>query len=112
MDALAAHRHRTALRGERLAVHILEMRDSLIAVIFDARAAPAEDHLVGAGACDEGVEQHHLQITAVDGELWHVIAGETPGRLAVDVLTEAVVETIFARGDGDLGERSFQPESA
>jgi hypothetical protein len=26
-------------------------------------------HLVGAGARDEGVEQHHLQITAVDGEL-------------------------------------------
>ena len=98
--------------GKRLAVDILEMRDRLVAVMVDARAAPAEDHLVGAGARDEGIEQHHLQIAAMDGELRYVVAGKTAGRLAVDVLAEAIVEAIFARGDGDLGERVFQPERA
>ena len=72
----------------------------------------AEDHLVGAGARDESVEQHHLQIAAMDGELRHVVAGKAPGRLAVDVLAEAIVETIFARGDRDLGQRLLQAERA
>src|SRR6202140_1199445 len=112
MDALAAHRHRAALRGERLAVHVLEMRDRLAALIFDARAAPAEHHLVGAGARDESIEQHHLQIATMDGELRYVVAGKTARRLAVDVLAEAIVEAIFARGDGNLGERLFETERA
>ncbi len=48
----------------------------------------------------------------MDGELRHVVAGEAAGRLAVDVLAEAIVEAEFARGDGDLGERILQTEPA
>ncbi len=112
MDALAGNRHAAALRRQRLAVHVFKIRHRLIAVVVDARAAPAEHHLVGAGARDEGLEQHHLQVAAMDGELRHVVAGKAAGRLAVDELAEAVVEAIFARGDGDLGERIFETERA
>ena len=112
MDALAGDRHRAAFRRERLAVGVLEMRDGLAAFVIDPRAAPPQNHLVAARARDEGVEQYHLQIAAMDGELRHVVAGEAPGRLAVDVLAVAIVKAIFAGGDGDLGERVFQAERA
>ncbi len=112
MDALAGHRHGAAHGGERLAVRILESGDRLVAVVVDARAAVTEDDLVGAGARLERLEQHHLQVAAMDGELRHVVAGEAAGRLAVDVLAEAVVEAVFARGHRHLGERLFQAESA
>ena len=95
-----------------VAVDVLEMRDRFVAVIVDARAALAEDHLVAACARNEIVEQHHLQIAAMDGELRHVVAGKAPGRFAVDELAEAIVEAIFARGHRDLGERVFEAERA
>src|SRR5471032_2805968 len=88
------------------------MRDRLRPVIVDACAALAEQHLVGAGAFDKSLEQYHLQVAAMNGELRHVVTGKAAGRLAVDVLAEAIVETKFARGDGDLGERILQPERA
>ena len=48
----------------------------------------------------------------MDGELRHVVAGEAPGRFAIDELAEAIVETEFARDDRGLGERLFQAERA
>jgi hypothetical protein len=43
-------------------------------------------------------------------ELWHIVAGKLAGRLAVNVLTEAIVEAIFAGGDGGLCECILEPE--
>ena len=68
------------------------------------------DDLIRTGTFEEGVKQGHLQVAAMNRELRHVIAGEAPGRLAVDELAEAVVEAIFARGDRDLAERILKSE--
>jgi hypothetical protein len=51
--------------------------------------------------------RHRLQVGAVDRQLRRVVAGPASGRLAVDVLAEAVEERRLARDDGDaleLGE--------
>jgi hypothetical protein len=110
MDSFATHRDATALRRQRLAVCVDKMSDRFTALAVNARAAPTGDDFVGARARNEFVEQHHLQVAAMDGELRHVVAGETAGRLVVDKLAEAIVETIFARGDGDFCQSLFQAE--
>src|SRR6185437_3509156 len=112
MDALATDHHRAALRWQWRAVDVFEMRNRLTTFVVDPRAALAEDHLIGTRTRDKSVEQHHLQIAAVDGKLRHAVASKAPGRLAIDVLAEAIVKAIFARGDGDLGQRILQAEPA
>ena len=57
------------------------------------RSAPARG--------DEGIEQHHLQIPAMNRELRNVVAGVAAGGLAVDELAVAVVEAEFAGDDGN-----------
>jgi hypothetical protein len=52
----------------------------------------------------DGVEQDRLQVGAVDRQLRRVVAGPASGRLAVDVLAEAVEERRLARHDGDALE--------
>ena len=86
------------------------MRDGAIAFVLDAGAAPARDDAIRARTLDEGIEQHHLQVAAVNGKLRIFITGETPGRFGINELAEAVEETIFARGDGDFRQRILQPE--
>ncbi len=86
------------------------MRDRLRPVVLSAGAAPTGNYLVRTGALNERIEQDHLQVAAMDRELRHVVTGKLSGRLAVDVLAEAVVEAIFARRDGDLCERILEPE--
>ena len=112
MDALGANDNATALRRQRPAVDVLEMCDRLRSVVLDAGAAPTGNHLVRARALDESIEQDHLQIAAMDRELRHVVTRKLAGRLAVDVLTEAVVKAIFARGNGDLCKCILEPERA
>ena len=112
MDALGADDDATALRWQRLPVDVLEMSDRLGPIMLDAGTAPTGDDFVFPGALYERIEQHHLQIAAMNGELRHVVAGKAAGRFAVDELAEAIVEAIFAGGDCDLRERIFQPERA
>ena len=112
VDAFRADDDAAALRGQLLAVDVLKMRDCLRPVVLDLDAAPTGDHLVRTGALNECIEQDHLQITAMDRELRHVVTRKLAGRLAVDVLAEAVIEAIFARGDGDLCKCILEPEGA
>src|SRR5512143_3741934 len=110
MDAFGADNDTAALRGQRVAINLFEMRNCLQSVVFDACAAPAGDHSVRARTLQERIEQDHLQVATVDRELRHVVAGKTTSRLAVNELAEAIVEAILACGDGDLGKRILEPE--
>jgi hypothetical protein len=109
MNAFAAHDDRALLRFERLAAHCaFEMRNT--ALWLGARAAPAGHHPIGSGALEESVEQHALEIAAVDRELRHVVSGEPSRGLAVDELAEAIEEREFACDYGSAGERVLEAE--
>ena len=86
------------------------MRNCFGPIILDAGASPASDYLVCPGPLYERVKQNHLQVAAMNGELRHVVTGETAGRLAVNELAETVIEAIFAGGDGHVRERLFKTE--
>src|SRR6185312_4881790 len=90
----------------------LEIANGPIAFVIDSRAFVVKDHLIRSGALNECIEQHQLQVATVNRELRHVVTGKTAGGLAVDVLTEAIVETVLAGRDGDLCERIFETQSA
>ena len=80
---------------------------------IDADAGVAGDDSLAADPCPHGVEQDGLQIGAVDRQLRRIVAGPAAGRLAVDVLAEAVEERRLARDDGDpleLGEDAERPQ--
>src|SRR5204863_8601273 len=81
-------------------------------VLRKSAAAPAQVQAIRADALTECIEQHLVQVAAVDRELRPFISGMTAGRLAVDELAEAVVEARFARRDRDCGERRLEPEPA
>jgi len=111
MDPFAAHQHAAALRLERLSgLRIFEIRHA--GVRIGACATPTGDDAICAGARDEGIEQHHLQIPAMNRELRNIVAGVAAGGLAVDVLAVAVVEAELAGDDGDARQRIFQSEPA
>src|SRR5262249_32390584 len=112
MDSLRADDDTAALRWQRLPVDVFKMPNRFRPVMLDPDATPACNYFVRASTLHKGVEQHHLQVTAVDGELGHVVAGKTPGRFAVNELAEAVIETVFTGGYGNLGERVFKSERA
>jgi hypothetical protein len=81
--------------------------DGRVAGVVDRDAGAAGDDAIGADPSAHGFEQDRLQVGAVDRQLRRVVAGPAPGRLAVDVLAEAVEERRLARDDGDaleLGE--------
>ena len=73
--------------------------------VFGRDARAAGDDAIGADPVAHGVEQHRLQVAAVNRELRRVVAGPAPGRLAVDVLAEAIEERRLARQHRDLLER-------
>src|SRR5262245_20691561 len=104
VNAFSADDDAAALAWQWPAVNVLKMRNRLRAVVFDTDAAPARDHFVGACAFHERIKEDHLQVAAMNGELRHVIAGETTGGLAINKLAEAVVEAILPCGHRDLCE--------
>ena len=58
------------------------------------------------------VEQHLVQIGAVDRKVRPLMAGRQPPRLAVDKLAVAREEGVILRLAGDRGERILQAERA
>src|SRR6266849_3128984 len=68
------------------------------------------DQPVGAGPRAKSREQHHLQVAAMDRELWMVVAGRAAQRLLVDQLAEAVEEGCILGFDRDPRKRFFQTE--
>ena len=108
MDAVAADGdggHRIAAR--RAGGIVEAQANARVADALDGDAGVAGDDAIGADPLAHGVEQDRLQVGAVDRQLRRVVAGPASGRLAVDVLAEAVEERRLARDDGDaleLGE--------
>jgi hypothetical protein len=86
------------------------MDERAIGLFRDGGAAMAGADRVMAGAGAHGVQQEHLQVAAVDGELRRGVAGEAAERLAVDELAEAVEERRVRGGDAGGGERRFEAE--
>ena len=66
MNALGADNDATALRRQRLAIDVFEMSNCLRPIMLDAGTAPTGDHFVFPGALYKRIEQHHLQIAAVN----------------------------------------------
>ena len=98
-------------RLDDLAVAIDEARRDLAALLLEARDAPAEldplraQHLLG------GVEQDHLQLAAMDGELRPRQAGMAAARIGPDRLAVAVGVAQLARLDGGGGQRRLEAEA-
>ena len=76
----------------------------------DAEAMTIENDAIGAGTFAERVEQHHLQVAAMNRELRVVVAGGAAERLLIDQLPEAIEEGGVLCCDRDPGQRRFKPE--
>src|SRR5579871_2948094 len=63
-------------------------------------------------AAPECIQQHHLQVAAMDGELRMVVAGRAAERLLIDQLPEAVEEGRIFGLDRDPCEVGFEAERA
>src|SRR5204862_6491107 len=66
--------------------------------------------LVATCTRDEGVEQDHLQIAAMDRELRMLVAGGAAERLLVDQLAKTVEEGGVRRCDRGPGQIRLEPE--
>ena len=86
-------------------------RDAGIALL-DADAAMSGDEVVRAEPLAHGVQQHLVQVGAVDGKVRPLMPGGEPPGLAVDELAVAGEEGIVLRLAGDRRERVLQPERA
>ena len=71
-----------------------------------------EPHGVAAQPLQRGVEQHLVQVGAMDRELRPVVAGIAAARLLVDELAVAAVEGELARLDGRRRQRVLQAKLA
>ena len=94
-----------------LAVAVDEARRDLAALLLEARDAPAELDPLRAQHLPGGVEQDHLQLAAMDGELRPRQAGMAAARIGPDRLAVAVGVAQLARLDGGRGERGFEAEA-
>ena len=87
-----------ALRGQGLAGgRALEVCDNLRCECFDRHAFGAADDRIGADARANGIEQHVLQLAAMDGILRLLVPRVAAERLAVDELAETIEEDRFGR---------------
>jgi hypothetical protein len=84
---------------------MLEMRRGAVCVLIHSDAAMACDDAIGAGALHESLEQHHVQIAAVNRELRPLVARIAARGIAVDELAKAIVVGDFRCGDRDACER-------
>ncbi len=111
IDAVAGDRDAAAHGEALLAAGTVGEGDGDTGLILrDAEAMTVDDDAIGARAVAERIEQHHLQIAAMDRELRMVVAGGAAERLLVDQLPEAVEEGRVLGRDRDLGQRLFKPE--
>ena len=88
------------------------MRARAVCILPEAAAFPAAKKPLFARSFFEGIEQHHLQITAMNLKLRPFVACVAAGGLAMDELTEAVVKRRLLGGDRNLCERIFQAQLA
>ena len=112
MDAVAGDQHIGLLGGERGAVRGGEARRHARLALLDAHAAMAGDEVVGAQPLAHGVEQHLVQVGAVDREMRPLVPGSQPPGLAVDQLAVAGEEGVVLRLAGDRRQRVLQAQRA
>ena len=106
VEAIAADDHIRALRDQRLASpRALKMCDGAAFILFDRDAFASRYDRVRAQALDNGIEQHLLQLTAMNRVLWMLVACVAAERLTVDELTEAIEEDGLLRQDRHARKR-------
>ena len=79
-------------------------------ILFNSDAVLVGQQPVGSGARTEGIEQDHLQIAAMDGELWVLVARCPSQRLPINQLTEAIEKGRVLGRDRDPRQISFKSE--
>ena len=72
----------------------------------------SRDEVVRAQTLAHGVQQHLVQVGAMDGKMRPLMPGGEPPGLAIDELAVAGEEGIVLRLAGDRRERVLQPERA
>src|SRR4029077_1159589 len=94
MDAVACDQHVALLLRERGAVRRDEARGDAGVALLHADAAVAGDETFRAQPLAHGVEQHLVQVAAMNGEMRPAMPGGEPPRLAIDELAVAGEEGI------------------
>src|SRR5581483_5839490 len=89
---------------------VTEVRRRARLILLDAAAFPAGTDRLRAEPRAHRLQQHELQIAAMDRELRPVITGVTARRLPINELAEAVEENRLARRYRRLGESRFEAE--
>jgi hypothetical protein len=112
VNAVAGDEHIAPVRLDRLAVRIDEAGGDLVVALLDADAAMAGDEVLRTQALAHGVEQHLVQVAAVDGKVRPLVPGREPPGLAVDQLAMAGEEGVIGRLARDRRERVLQAERA
>jgi len=79
-------------------------------ILLNSDAVMVGQQPVGSGARTEGIEQDHLQIAAMDGELRVLVARCPSQRLPINQLTEAIEEGRVLGRDRDPRQISFKSE--
>ena len=74
-------------------------------VLFDADAMTVGDEPIASRARPKSIEQHHLQIAAMDRELRMLVACRAAQRLLIDQLAEAIEEGRVPGFDRDACQR-------
>src|SRR6267143_6443750 len=98
MDPVARDDAVRALRRERFARgRAAEQRRGTLRVLLEPDAFPSGQDAIVAEPPADRLEQHPLQVAAVDGELRPFVSGGAPERLPIDELPEAVEEHGLAR---------------
>ena len=79
-------------------------------ILFDADTMMSGQQPVTAGAREESIQQHPLQVAAMNRELRMIVAGGAAERLLIDQLAEAIEEGRIRGRDRNLGQRRFEAE--
>ncbi len=106
MDAVAGDQ-----RGAVLVGAIGEVGGDVVFVLGGAGAGPAGEDAIAADCVLCGVEQHALEVAAVDGDLRVGEAGELAGGFAPDKLAEAVEEGAFLGHNAGADECRFEAKA-
>src|SRR5579864_8164836 len=79
-------------------------------VLLDAGAMMICENAIRADAVPERVEQHHLQVAAVNRKLRMIVTGRAPERLLIDQLPEAVEKGRILGRNRDLRQIGLKAE--
>jgi len=109
MDAIASNGDRSFTQS-RYCITASEESGNTILVLIYAHAFIAKMDTIGADALAHRVQQHELQIAAMDGKLRPTIARAAPARITMNELAMSVVKVQLARFDRDPGEVLLKPK--